>query len=128
MIGEQLDSKKKDEEVREELIDPKLKEMLAIEHIIESYVLSVNTKYNSHVFPSSQLTKVVIKELRIENKNKFRIYHTKVKEILKKWEQKDYCEHVDTTHYAHCKKTKMIFQFTDNTFYKFNMYKLIPIP
>ncbi|MHA1231041.1 MAG: hypothetical protein ACTSRP_08885 [Candidatus Helarchaeota archaeon] len=108
--------------------EKELKEILAIENIIEKYVLSVNKKYNSHVFPSSQLTKVVMKELGIENKNKFRIYHTKVKNILKRWELKNYCEHIDTTHYAHCKKTKMIYQFSDDTFYKFNIYKIIPIP
>ncbi|MHA1697182.1 MAG: hypothetical protein ACTSXT_10085 [Candidatus Helarchaeota archaeon] len=113
---------------KKDLMNPEIKEMLAIEHVIEKYVLSINDKYNSHVFPSSLLTKVVMKELKIENKNKFRIYHSKVKKILNKWVNKEYCEHIDTTHYAHCKKTKMIYQFTDDTFYRFNKYKLIPIP
>ncbi|TFF86941.1 MAG: hypothetical protein EU551_00025 [Promethearchaeota archaeon] len=108
-------------------MDSKVKELLAIEHILEKYVLSVNTKYHSHVFPSSQLTKVVMKKLNIKNKNMFRIYHGKVKKILKKWEGKNYCEHVDTTHYSHCKKTKKIYQFKDDTFYRFNLYKMIPI-
>ena len=119
------DSEKK---INEEPIDLKIKELMAIENILETYVLSVHNKFNSDVFPSSQLTKVVMKELKITNKNKFRIYHAKIKEVLKTWEAKNYCELITTTHYAHCKKTKNIYQFSENTFYRFNFNKMIPIP
>ncbi|MBD3229427.1 MAG: hypothetical protein GF329_14680 [Candidatus Lokiarchaeota archaeon] len=108
-------------------INKKDKELMAIEDIIEKHVLEVNKKYHSDVFPSSVLTKVVMKELDIKNKHMFRIYHKKVKTILKKWEKKNYCEFVDNTHYAHCKKSKEIYQFPEDTFYRFNIYKMIPI-
>lgn len=108
-------------------IDKKDKELMAIEDIIEKHVLNINKKYHSDVFPSSGLTKVVMKELNIKNKNMFRIYHKKVKIVLKKWENRNYCEFIDNTHYAHCKKSKRIYQFPEDTFYRFNIFKMIPI-
>ncbi|MHA1267265.1 MAG: hypothetical protein ACTSRS_18655 [Candidatus Helarchaeota archaeon] len=81
-----------------------------IESLLKDYISDVNFRYNSDIFTSSSLAKVILKKLRVP-KTKFRIIHTHVRHILKKWEAKAYCNHIETTHYAHCKKTKMIFQF-----------------
>lgn len=81
-----------------------------VEPIMKQYISDTNFKWNSNVFTSSSIAKVAMKTLKMP-KTQFRIVHKAVRDILKDWEEKSYCEHVETTHYAHCKKTKMIIQF-----------------
>ncbi len=93
---------------------------------MKDYISSTNFMFNSTVFPSSSITKVVLQELK-EPKTRFRIIHRIVRTILKKWETLSYCNHIETTHYAHCKKTKMIVQFNNYGFSNF-ILKILPIP
>lgn len=81
-----------------------------IELYLKEYISDTNFKFSSEVFTSSSLTKIMMKKIHAP-KTQFRIIHKIVRDILKSWAQKDYCDHIETTHYAHCKKTKMIFQF-----------------
>ncbi len=91
-----------------------------IESLMKDYISDTNLKWNSDVFTSSSTTKVMMKKLGAP-KTQFRIIHKIVRDILKDWEQKAYCDHIETTHYAHCKKTKMIFQFN-----KYGFSHLVP--
>jgi hypothetical protein len=86
------------------------KERPIIEWLIGEYIIGVNSKWHSDNFPSTQLAKVII-NITGKNKGDFSSTHRLIREILKEWEQKGYCEYVTTTKYAHCKKTKMIFYF-----------------
>ncbi|NVM03221.1 MAG: hypothetical protein HWN67_12850 [Candidatus Helarchaeota archaeon] len=106
--------KKKKSSIELGIINKLKKEEKFIEWIIAEYVVSVNSKWHSYDFPSSQLTKLVLKILN-KPKTKFSINHRLVKEILKKWEKKGICIYVVATKYAHCRgKTKLIYRFTDN--------------
>ncbi|MHA1276699.1 MAG: hypothetical protein ACTSQI_08850 [Candidatus Helarchaeota archaeon] len=80
------------------------------EAIMKDCISEINFKWSSNVFTSSTITKIILKKLELP-KTQFRIIHRIVRDIFKKWEEKSYCEHIETTHYAHCKKTKMIIQF-----------------
>ncbi|GAB4305444.1 MAG: hypothetical protein Kow0069_01230 [Promethearchaeota archaeon] len=81
------------------------------EEIIAEYIIRVNSKYFSNVFPSTQLTKVVLGKLQ-ERKTKFPIVHRIVREILKRWEQEGVCIHVTTTKYSKSRtKTKEVYKF-----------------
>ena len=94
-------------------IDRKLEENFELlEWLTGEYVLSVNSKWGSNDFPSSQLAKMILKILEKEKTN-FSVFHRLVKEILKKWEKDGISEYVTTTKYAHSRKTKMIFRFDD---------------
>ena len=94
-----------------------------IEWIIAQYVVSVNSKYHSNEFPSSQLAKLVLKILN-KPTTKFSINHRLVKEILKNWEKDGICNYITATKYSHCRgKTKEIYRFTDSGLIK--MKKMI---
>ncbi|NVM54112.1 MAG: hypothetical protein HWN66_10465 [Candidatus Helarchaeota archaeon] len=86
-----------------------------IEALMKDHVSDTNFKWNSNVFTSSSIAKIILKAFRAP-KTQFRIFHKTVRDILKKWEKLSYCEHIETTHYAHCKKTKMIIQFNNYGF------------
>lgn len=89
-----------------------------LEWIIAEYVVSVNSKYFSYDFPSSQLTKLALKILN-KPKTKFSIMHRMVKEILKKWEKQGICQFLTASKYSHCRgKTKEIYRFNDIGFKK----------
>ncbi len=89
------------------------KERPIIEWIKGEYIVGVNSKWHSDNFPSTQLTKVII-SITGRNKRDFSSTHRLVREILKEWEEKGFCEYVTTTKYAHCRKTKMIYHFSSN--------------
>lgn len=97
-----------------------------VEAIMKDYITDTNFKWNSNVFTSSSITKVIMKTLR-EPPTKFRVIHKMVRDILKMWEEKSYCEHIETTHYAHCKKTKMIVQFSREGFINL-VPEVFPLP
>jgi len=81
-----------------------------LEWLMGEYVVSVNSKWSSNDFPSSNLAKMIIKLLKKEKTN-FSVFHRLVKEILKRWEKEKICKYITTTKYAHSRKTKMIFRF-----------------
>ena len=103
---------------RQVKIDPK------VEEIIQDYIISVNQKWKSNVFPSSQLTKIAVKSLGIP-KSYYRIYHQMIKQILKKWEKQNICMFVDTEVSASQKVKRICYQFSDNSIK--NMLE-VPIP
>ncbi len=97
--------------------DKSAEKMLAyskeFEDIILEYICRVNAKFYSNVFPSTQLAKIIMNKLQAK-KTSFPIIHKIVREILKKWEEKEVCEHVRTTKYSKSRsKTKEIYKFPD---------------
>ena len=93
---------------------------------MKHHISDTNFKWNSNVFTSSSITKVILRALKAP-KTKFRIIHKVVRDILKEWKQKFYCEHIGTTHYAHCKKTKMIIRFNNHGFLNL-VPEVFPLP
>ncbi|NHI93164.1 MAG: hypothetical protein EAX96_11730 [Candidatus Lokiarchaeota archaeon] len=83
-----------------------------LEWLTGEYIVSVNSKWSSNDFPSSQLAKMILKILN-KGKTNFSVFHRLVKEILKEWEVEHICSYVTTTKYAHSRKTKMIFRFDE---------------
>jgi len=83
------------------------------EDIILEYICRVNAKFYSNTFPSTQLAKIIMNRLQAK-KTSFPIIHRVVREILKKWAEKEVCEHVRTTKYSKSRnKTKEIYKFPD---------------
>ncbi len=83
------------------------------EDIILEYICRVNAKFYSNVFPSTQLAKIIMNKLQAK-KTSFPIIHKIVREILRRWEEKEVCEHVRTTKYSKSRsKTKEIYKFPD---------------
>ena len=97
-----------------------------VEQIMKNYVSETYFKWNSAIFTSSSLAKIIMKELD-EPKTRFRIIHRIVQTVLKKWEKESLCDHVETKYYANCRKTKMIIQFNDYGFSQF-ILKVLPLP
>jgi len=89
------------------------KEKPIIEWLMGEYIIGVNSKWHSDNFPSTQLAKVVL-NITGRSKKDFSSTHRIIREILKEWEKKGFCEYVMTTKYAHCRKTKMIYHFPAN--------------
>ncbi|MHA1144692.1 MAG: hypothetical protein ACTSRW_08140 [Candidatus Helarchaeota archaeon] len=88
-----------------------------IEWIMGEYIVSVNSKWRSNDFPSSSLTKTLMKILK-KGPTQFPIMHKMVKHVLKKWEEKGICTYLTTTKYARCRKTKVIYRFDEKGFKK----------
>lgn len=63
------------------------------EEIICEYVVRVNAKYYSTIFPSNQIAKIIMDKMD-KKKTKFPIIHKVVREILNKWVNKDMCKYV----------------------------------
>ena len=57
-----------------------------LEWLTGEYIVSVNSKWSSNDFPSSQLAKMILKILE-KGKTNFSVFHRLVKEILKQWEK-----------------------------------------
>ncbi len=81
-----------------------------LEWLMGEYIVSVNSKWSSNDFPSSNLAKMILKLLKKEKTN-FSVFHRLVKEVLMRWEKENICNYITTTKYAHSRKTKMIFRF-----------------
>jgi len=81
-----------------------------LEWLMGEYIVSVNSKWSSNDFPSSNLAKMILKLLK-KGKTSFSVFHRLVKEIMKRWEKENICKYITTTKYAHSRKTKMIFRF-----------------
>jgi len=70
-----------------------LKNEELFDEIICEYVVRVNAKYYSTIFPSSQIAKIIMDKMDKE-KTKFPIIHKVVREILNKWVDRDICKFV----------------------------------
>ena len=97
-----------------------------IEEELYDYVIGVNRKWNSNIFPSSSLAKAILKNLH-ESRNKYRKYHTTVKKVLNKWANKGFCKLIDMTSLPSGKKTKFIYQFEFDKMKKSQVIKLLPL-
>lgn len=95
--------------------------------IIQDYIIEVYQKWNSNVFPSSQLTKVVLARLE-KPKSYYRIYHQMIKQILRKWEKQEICSYVETESEITQKSRKMFYQFSDNSIRGMQLEQIIPLP
>lgn len=98
-----------------------------VEEIIQEYILEVNQKWNSYVFPSSQLTKIVMNSMSLPL-SYYRIYHQMTKQILKKWERQDICQFIETESEISKKREKLLYRFSDNSIRQMMLYQLFPLP
>ncbi|NHI93978.1 MAG: hypothetical protein EAX96_15930 [Candidatus Lokiarchaeota archaeon] len=98
-----------------------------VEKILKDHINSVNSKWQSNVFPSSSLAKIVLSELDLP-KTRFRLIHKEVRNILKDWAEKKLCIHMGTTHYTHSSKTKLIYEFPDEIIDFFRFEGIITLP
>jgi hypothetical protein len=79
--------------------------------IIVEYVTKVSSRYRGNEFTSSQLAKTILTRAEIGS-TRFPIVHRIVKDILAAWEAQGLCDHIATTKYSRCRKTKDTFRFT----------------
>ncbi len=99
-----------------------------IEKLIKKHINQVNSKWQSNVFTSASLAKIIMKELNL-SPTRFRLVHKEVRNILMDWAKKKLCVHMGTTHYTHSSKTKMIMEFPDEVidFFRFEGFVAFPI-
>ena len=99
-----------------------------IEKLIKKHVNQVNSKWQSNVFTSASITKIIMKEMNVAP-TRFRLIHKEVRKILMAWAERGLCVHMDTTHYTHSSKTKMIMEFPDEMidFFRFEGFVAFPI-
>jgi hypothetical protein len=90
-----------------------LRELLTLESsaIIVEYITKVSSRYRGNEFTSSQLTKTILATAEM-GCTRFPIVHRIVKDILAAWEVQGLCDHIATTKYSRCRKTKDTFRFT----------------
>ncbi|MFX1297784.1 MAG: hypothetical protein ACFFD2_23425 [Promethearchaeota archaeon] len=75
-----------------------------VESLMKDYISDTNFKWNNTVFTSSSLAKMILQTL-YEPKTRFWIIQKIVRDILKEWDAKSYCKHIETTHYVYYKKS-----------------------
>jgi len=99
-----------------------------IEKLIKKHINQVNSKWQSNVFTSASITKIIMKELNVPT-TRFRLIHKDVRNILMEWANQRLCIHMGTTHYTHSSKTKMIMEFPDEMidFFRFEGFVAFPI-
>ena len=99
-----------------------------IEKLIKKHINQVNSKWQSNVFTSASITKIIMKELDVST-TRFRLIHKEVRKILLDWANQRLCVHMGTTHYTHSSKTKMIMEFPDEMidFFRFEGFVAFPI-
>jgi len=85
------------------------------EMLISEYLLSVNSKYKSNMFPTPQIAKVLVSKLKVK-KTKFPIIHKIVRMILKEWCDNGWCEFVSTTRSGKNRKNKYVYKFSPENF------------
>ena len=81
-----------------------------IEDQLFDYINYVYRRWNSNIFPSSSLAKIIIKNLN-ESPKKYRLIHKNVKQVLNNWSKKGICKLIGMTSLPSGKKTKFIYQF-----------------
>ena len=83
-----------------------------LEYLIIEYILRVNSRYRSQEFPSTQVAKILLKQLG--NRDSFATTHRLVRDILREWDEKrGWCQKIAVTKYGHCRKTKTVYRFSE---------------
>jgi hypothetical protein len=85
--------------------------------LMSKYIVGNNSKWHSNDFPSSQIAKTILGLFKTDEIS-FPVMHRIVKEILKTWEDENLCIYIRTTKYGHCRKTKDIYRFNDESINK----------
>ena len=85
------------------------------EALIIEYLLSVNSKYNSNMFPTTQIAKVLLAKLEMK-KTQFPILHKIIRTIMNDWNDNGWCEYVTTTKSGRNRRTKFIYSFSSENF------------
>lgn len=85
--------------------------------LMAKYIVGNNSKWHSNDFPSSQIAKTILNLFKTDEIS-FPVMHRIVKEILKTWEDENLCNYIRTTKYGHCRKTKDIYRFNDESINK----------
>jgi hypothetical protein len=85
------------------------------ETLIIDYLLAVNSKYRSNMFPTPQIAKILLEKLKMK-KTQFPILHKIVRTLLADWEKQGLCEYVTTTKSGRNRRTKFIYRFTPDNF------------
>jgi len=98
-----------------------------VEEIIQDYIIEVNQKWSSNVFPSTQLAKVALRKLK-KQKSYYRTYHMMVKQILKKWEKQNICQNIESDLAPTQKSKKLFYKFPDSAIRQFQIQHMIPLP
>ena len=80
------------------------------EHLIIEYLLMVNSKYRSNMFPTPQIAKILLEKLKMK-KTQFPILHKIIRTILSEWESQGICEYVTTTKSGRNRRTKYVYKF-----------------
>jgi len=80
------------------------------EKLIIEYLLFVNSKYRSNMFPTPQIAKILLDKLQMK-KTQFPIIHKIVRTLLEEWEKRGWCEYVSTTKSGRNRRTKFIYKF-----------------
>ena len=78
--------------------------------IMVEYITKVSSRSRGTEFTSSQLAKTILASAEME-RTRFPIVHGIVKDILGTWEEQELCDHIATTKYSRCRKTKDIYRF-----------------
>ena len=81
------------------------------ERLILEYLLSVNSKYNSNMFPTPQVAKVLLSKLKMK-KTQFPILHKIVRTIIGEWQEHGWCKFVSTSRSTKNRRTKSVYSFT----------------
>ncbi len=93
-------------------IDKLLENSAIFEREIIDYILSVNSKFHSNTFPTTQLAKILMNKLKFKQ-TQYPIIHKVIREIFKKWEAEDLCKYISTSKAGRNRRTKDIYKFTE---------------
>jgi hypothetical protein len=93
-------------------IDKLLENSAIFEREIVDYILSVNSKFHSNTFPTTQLAKILMNKLKFKQ-TQYPIIHKVIREIFKKWEDQDLCKYISTSKAGRNRRTKDIYKFTE---------------
>ena len=97
-----------------------------VEDQLYDYINDVHRRWNSNIFPSSSLAKVLIKNLHEPRKN-YRKFHSMVKNVLNDWSKKGVCKLIRMTSLPSGKKTKYIYQFEMDKIQDIQINELLPL-
>lgn len=94
-------------------IDRLLENSDMFEREIIDYILSVNSKFHSNTFPTTQLAKILLEQLKFKQ-TQYPIIHKVIREIFKKWADEDICTYVSTAKAGRNRRTKDIYKFNED--------------
>jgi len=81
------------------------------EWIISNYIVDIYTKFNSSIFPTTQIAKVLLNKLN-RKKTQFGIIHKLVREIFKMYEEEEILEEIKEGRY-NPRKTKIVYRVNE---------------